>query len=93
MICFNGHKSPNLWGIYEWSKFLNALINNNLQTNGKIFLSFNLEENGEPFSYELENFFCSFAKKISSNEILIENNQHLATSIKNYNNLSIEQEH
>ena len=88
MICFNGHKSSNLWGIYEWSNFLNILINNNLQTNGKIFLSFNREENGEPFSDELEKFFCSFAKKMSSNEILIENNQHLVTSIKTYNNLS-----
>ena len=88
MICFNGHKSTNLWGIYEWSNFLDILINNNLQPNGKIFLSFNREENGEPFSVELEKFFCSFAKKMSSNEILIENNQHLMASIKTYNNSS-----
>ena len=87
MICFNGHKTSKLWAEKEWSKFLINLITNNLNLDGRIFLSFNLESDGKPFSSELENFFKMISKKISSNEILIQNSVELESILQNYKNI------
>lgn len=77
MICFNGHKTKTLWGIHEWSVFLKQIIQKNLKDRGKIFLSFNLEDDGKPFSKDLKKFFNSFSTSFSENEILISNNNDL----------------
>ena len=42
MICFNGHKSPALWGPEEWEFFLDDL-ETRLKPRGRIYLSFNRE--------------------------------------------------
>lgn len=82
MICFNGHKTEALWGVHEWSVFLREIIQKNLKDGGKIFLSFNLEDDGKPFSEDLKKFFNSFSKSFSKNEILISNNKRLIEVIK-----------
>ena len=83
MICFNGHKTKELWGIHEWSIFLKNVIEKNLKEEGKIFLSFNLEDDGQPFSKDLKKFFNSFSRSFSKNEILISNNKGLIEVIEN----------
>ena len=82
MICFNGHKTEALWGVHEWSVFLREIIQKNLKDGGKIFLSFNLEDDGKPFSEDLKKFFNSFSKSFSKNEILISNNKGLIEVIE-----------
>tara|TARA_X000000368_G_scaffold392767_1_gene357857 strand:+ start:38492 stop:39208 length:717 start_codon:yes stop_codon:yes gene_type:complete len=82
MICFNGHKTKALWGIHEWSVFLKQIIQKNLKDEGKIFLSFNLEDDDLPFSNDLKKFFNSFSKSFSENEILITNNKDLIKIIE-----------
>src|SRR5215468_799377 len=42
MICFNGHKSPSLWGKKEWKFFLDDL-DQHLTPGGKVCLGFNRE--------------------------------------------------
>lgn len=77
MICFNGHKTKAIWGIHEWSIFLKNILEKNLKEEGKIFLSFNLENDGQPFSKDLKKFFNSFCLSLSKNEILISNTKGL----------------
>ena len=84
MICFNGHKTEALWGVQEWSVFLKQVVQKNLKDGGKIFLSFNLEDDGQPFSQDLKKFFNSFSKSFSANEILISNNKGLKEFIEKY---------
>jgi len=86
MICFNGHRTKDVWGVNEWKIFITSIIKKNLKISGKIFLSFNLEDDGNPFSSELENFFTFFAKKISNNEILIQNTVELESVLQDYKN-------
>ncbi len=81
MICFNGHKSEALWTNKEWGAFLINIIENNLNSNGRIFLSFNLENDGKPFSKELKHFFSFFASEITNNEIMILNNKNCVSLI------------
>lgn len=87
MICFNGHRSENLWGVNEWTEFIISIIKKNLKSSGRIFLSFNLENDGKPFSSELEKFFKVISKKISRNEILIQNTIELESILLNYKNI------
>jgi SAM-dependent methyltransferase len=56
MICFNGHKSPSLWGLSEWSFFLDDL-QTRLNPGGRIVLGFNREEDGSFYSDNLCRFF------------------------------------
>ena len=69
MICFNNHKTDNLWGYNEWQFFLDSLQNNNLKKNGIIFFSFNLEHDGSPFSREIKNLFMKRNAIIKNHEV------------------------
>ncbi len=82
MICFNGHKTSKLWAEKEWSQFLISLISKNLNLNGRIFLSFNLEEDNMPFSPSVKIFFESFADKVSKNEVMITNKVNMIELIE-----------
>jgi hypothetical protein len=70
MICFNGHKSINLWDIKEWDYFLDSLRLNNLKSGGKVYLSFNAESDPlEPINLSLLQYFSSMNSKISKNNV------------------------
>jgi len=71
MICFNNHKTENLWGFNEWQFFLDSLQKNNLNKNGILFFSFNLEYDGSPFSLEIKNLFMKRKAIIKNNEVLL----------------------
>lgn len=69
MICFNGHKTGNLWKEDEWEYFIDDLKNQLLIKNGIIFLSFNSEDVKETLSPELINLFSNYSAKINNLEI------------------------
>jgi len=56
MICFNGHKSPALWGPEEWTFFLDDL-ETRLKPGGRIHLSFNRENDGSFYTEATRRFF------------------------------------
>jgi SAM-dependent methyltransferase len=70
MICFNNHKTENLWGFNEWQFFLDSLQYNNLNKTGILFFSFNLEYDGRPFSLEIKNLFMKRKAIIKNHEVL-----------------------
>jgi SAM-dependent methyltransferase len=70
MICFNGHKSPNLWGKKEWKFFLDDL-DQHLTPGGRVCLGFNREPDGQFFSEELKEFFESRGGEVHANEVLL----------------------
>ncbi len=53
-ICFNNHDQPDLWGVDEWTFFLQDLKQNHLKENGRIVLALNPEKddrNDKVFSF------------------------------------------
>jgi SAM-dependent methyltransferase len=70
MICFNGHKSPGLWGTREWQFFLDDL-ETQLTPTGRICLGFNREEDGNLYSQELGEFLEDRGATIFSNYVIL----------------------
>ncbi len=68
-ICFNGHKSDQLWGVAEWEFFLNDL-STHLTPRGRVWLEFNREFDGTCFSTELERYFESRGAEVTSNRVV-----------------------
>jgi SAM-dependent methyltransferase len=71
MICFNNHKTPQLWHIKEWDYFLKSVSGNNLNPGGNIFLSFNGETPEEPISKDLLAYFENKQGKIKAHEVAL----------------------
>ena len=63
MICFNQHKNPELWHIDEWEFFLKN-VNEFLNENGFLVLSFNAESIKEPIDIDLLNYFSDKGAKV-----------------------------
>jgi SAM-dependent methyltransferase len=68
-ICFNGHKSDQLWGVAEWDFFLNDL-SRHLSDRGRIWFEFNREFDGTCYSEELKEFFESRGAETNSNRVI-----------------------
>ena len=70
MICFNGHKSPALWGPKEWSFFLDDL-ETRLNPGGRIRLGLNRENDGSFYSEKLRRFFVDRGAEIDRHRITL----------------------
>ncbi|MBA3543234.1 MAG: class I SAM-dependent methyltransferase [Chthoniobacterales bacterium] len=70
MICFNGHKSPTLWGRAEGEFFLDDL-ETHLAPHGGICLGFNREDDGSFYSEELREYFADREARLEKNRALI----------------------
>lgn len=70
MICFNGHKSRELWGPEEWHFFLDDL-ETQLSSSGRICLGFNRESDGRFYSEELCDYFVSRGGELEKNRVLL----------------------
>jgi hypothetical protein len=82
MVCFNGHKTDNLWDIKEWSYFIASLMQYNLLENGRIFLLLNEEYNSEePISKTLLNYFSNIGALVVNYKIEIQSSIYLKTKI------------
>lgn len=74
MICFNCHQQPDLWHVGEWDHFLTSLHMNNLNSGGRVFLSFNAESAEEPVSKELLAYFAANNAEVAGSEVYLNNN-------------------
>lgn len=68
-ICFNGHRSEQLWRVREWEFFLNDLARR-LTPRGVVWLEFNRELDGTCFSPELQRYFEKRGAEITSNRVV-----------------------
>jgi SAM-dependent methyltransferase len=68
MICFNGHKSPALWGPKEWSFLLDDL-ETRLNPGGRIRLGFNQENDGTFYTEELRRYFIARGARIDQHRV------------------------
>ena len=70
-ICFNGHKTENLWGVDEWDFFLNDLEENYLNPGGVIALEFNEEPSIGFYTREVRKYFESRSTRIFRGRVII----------------------
>jgi cyclopropane fatty-acyl-phospholipid synthase-like methyltransferase len=70
-ICFNGHKTENLWGVDEWNFFLNDLEENFLNPAGTIALEFNEEHSNGFYTKEVRKYFESQSARIFRGRVII----------------------
>ena len=70
-ICFNGHKTENLWGVDEWDFFLNDLEENYLNPGGTIALEFNEEPSIGFYTKEVRKYFESRSTRIFRGRVII----------------------
>jgi hypothetical protein len=80
MICFNNHKTPNVWHIKEWDYFLKSISRKNLKPNGNVFLSLNAETEEEPASRELLDYFASHHGVVNDLEVSLKADAFLSKS-------------
>ena len=71
LVCFNGHKSPALWGPKEWSFFLDDL-EARLNPGGRIRLGLNRENDGTFYTGELRQFFVNRGAQIDEHRITLQ---------------------
>ncbi|MDQ6622086.1 MAG: class I SAM-dependent methyltransferase [Verrucomicrobiota bacterium] len=71
MICFNGHKSEQLWRASEWKFFLDDL-QTRLRPRGRIALSFNRENDGSRYTPELKEYFEMRGARFTSQGIVLD---------------------
>jgi SAM-dependent methyltransferase len=70
MICFNGHKGPDLWTRDQWSFFLDDIATQ-LAPGGRVCLGFNQEEDGRFYSEDLHRFFAGRGAEFSRNLVVL----------------------
>jgi SAM-dependent methyltransferase len=70
MICFNGHKSDQLWKIPEWQFFLNDLAARQLKPGGQICLELNREYDDSLYTPELKEYFEARGAEIHTQRVL-----------------------
>ena len=81
MICFNNHRRQDLWHIREWATFLNNLLENNLKTEGEVFLSLNKEPTETPVDPELLAFFSKNGAKVDGKRIWLKGGTYLRENV------------
>lgn len=70
-ICFNGHKTADLWGPAEWDFLLNDLERNYLKPGGTIALEFNEEPEIGFYTKEVRRYFESRSARILRGRVII----------------------
>ena len=68
-ICFNGHKTDDLWGPNEWDFFINDLKTNYLTPTGLIALEFNEEPSIGFYTEQLRYFFTSLGARMNRGRV------------------------
>jgi hypothetical protein len=70
-VCFNGHKSPQLWGPAEWRAFLEDVARHQLAPGGRIILGLNAEEDGHCLTPQLLALFRELGAEVDVELVLI----------------------
>ena len=68
-VCFNGHKSAELWDVPQWEFFLNDIQTNLLADGGSIYLDLNPEADGSFVTPSLREFFLRRGAKIEHSKV------------------------
>lgn len=69
-ICFNGHKTDELWGVDEWEFLLGDLEQNYMRPGGTIALEFNEEPEIGFYSKEIKRYFESRSARIFRGRVI-----------------------
>lgn len=72
-ICFNGHKTENLWGPAEWDFFISDLKANHLTPTGVIALEFNEEPLIGFYTEQLRTYFIALGAKMYRGRVILQN--------------------
>lgn len=72
-ICFNGHKTDNLWGPREWDFFISDLRANHLTRTGIVALEFNEEPLIGFYAEQLRAYFASLGAKMYRGRVILQN--------------------
>lgn len=70
-ICFNGHRTNDLWGADEWDYFLSNLKAHLLNEGGIVALEFNEEPSIGFYTDDLQRFFESKSARIFRGRVII----------------------
>ena len=70
-ICFNGHKTPQLWGLEEWRFLFNDLSAHHLKPTGVIALEFNREPTIGFFPDQLRRFFEDIDARVYRGRVFV----------------------
>jgi SAM-dependent methyltransferase len=79
-ICFNGHKTEDLWGPDEWDFLLNDLEQNYLKPGGTIALEFNEEPEIGFYKKEVRQYFEARAARIFRGRVIIAGDNKLSSA-------------
>jgi SAM-dependent methyltransferase len=79
-ICFNGHKTEDLWGPDEWDFLLNDLEQNYLKPGGTIALEFNEEPEIGFYKKEVRQYFEARAARIFRGRVIIAGDNELSSA-------------
>jgi len=79
-ICFNGHKTEDLWGPDEWDFLLNDLDQNYLKPGGTIALEFNEEPEIGFYKKEVRQYFEARAARIFRGRVIIAGDNELSSA-------------
>lgn len=80
MICFNDHKSANLWGVEEWDFFLDDLARL-LAPAGRVCLELNRESDGTHYTRELKELFEQRGAEIRAGRVLFKSGLRVRAAI------------
>lgn len=72
-ICFNGHKTENVWGPHEWDFFIADLKANHLTPRGVIALEFNEEPLIGFYTEPVRAYFASLGARIYRGRVILQN--------------------
>ena len=72
-ICFNGHKTSDLWGPGEWQFLIDDLTTNHLEPAGTIALDFNQEPMIGFYTQQLQECFNGIGARMYRGRVLIQN--------------------
>ena len=79
-ICFNGHKTEDLWGPDEWDFLFNDLEQNYLKPGGTIALEFNEEPEIGFYKKEVRQYFEARAARIFRGRVIIAGDNELSSA-------------
>lgn len=69
MICFNNHKTPEVWNTGEWDYFLTDMAGKHMRPGAHFFLGLNAESEAEPVHPAVLDFFRRNGARINQCEI------------------------
>lgn len=84
LVCFNNHKTDNLWGVKEWDYFLRDLAKNQLTNDGWVFLLLNAEHDGTFYTKELNSYLRFIGARMAQGRVFVQNMEAFSDKAPKY---------